>query len=135
MLYSFSCRTCERRHEFSFLMSQYDQHVHNENNELDGCHRTELCEKCKTKTLYRHISADTMPMAGGGTNGYMSMDRYWAQNPGEQRRKEDALAKTLAQRHADRVTSRIDKQQERQGSDKRRKGYGKGQGEQRLNSD
>lgn len=135
MIYGFSCKTCGKLHDFSFPMSEYDKNVHNENDKLDGCHRAELCEKCKTKTLYRHISADTMPMAGGGTSGYKSMERYWSENPGEVRRKEDALAKTLAQRHADRVTSNIDKQQPRQSRDKRNEGYGKGQRERRLKSD
>lgn len=110
-------------------MNDYSKHV-----TKDGRLKRKKCLQCKTTTLYRYFSSDSIPNAMGGTENYMSMERFWAQNPGEVRRKEDALAKVVAERHNDRVTSNIDKQRERQGSDKRHQGYGKGHKEQRLNS-
>lgn len=130
MLYDFQCTTCSGIQPHIFPMADYDKYVME-----DGRLKRKKCPECKTMTLYRYIEPGRIPAAMGGTRNYMSMERYWAQNKSEMRRKEDALAKTLAQRHVDRVTSRIDKQQERQGSDKRHEGYGKGQGEQKLNSD
>ena len=130
MLYDFQCTTCSGIEPHSFPMADYDKYVMD-----DGRLKRKKCPRCKTTTLYRYIEPGRAPAAMGGTRNYMSMERFWAQNKGEMRRKEDALAKTLAQRHADRVTSRIDKQQERQGSDKRHEGYGTGHGEQKLKSD
>lgn len=130
MLYDFQCTSCSGIQTHSFPMTDYDKFVM-ENGRL----KRKKCPQCKTITLYRYIEPGRVPEVRGGTRNYMSMERFWAQNKGEMRRKEDALAKTLAQRHTDRVTSRIDKQQERQGSDKRHEGYGQGHGEQKLSSD
>ncbi len=92
------------------------------------------CKACKEKQLYYYVDEEKIPEVLGGSRNYMSMERFWTQNKGEMRRKEDALAKTVAERHANRVTSNIDKQRERQGRDKRHQGYGSGQGEQKLDS-
>lgn len=135
MLYAFSCKTCGHRQDFVFFASEYDQYVHNENEEVEGCHRIELCEKCRTKTLYRHISVDTMPQVMGGSKGYKSMERYWADNPGLRRQHEDAMAAKMEDRHRKRVLDRINKQIKPSGKSNRHKGYGKGKGETKLNSD
>lgn len=124
MLYAFSCKKCNKRHDLSFPMSEFDQHVHTSaDGELEGCHRTELCPKCGTKTLYRHISADTMPHAGGGTNNYKSMEKYWSENPGLQRKHEDQIMAKRAERHRQRVLDNIDKQPSRGKRSERGKGY------------
>lgn len=130
MLYDFKCQQCNSIHACSFSANAYDNYVAD-----DGRLKRRKCPQCKTISLYRYISSGTIPSVMGGSRNYMSMERYWAQNKGELRRKEDEIASTLAQRHIDRVTSRIDKQQERQGSDKRNEGYGEGSGEQRLKSE
>ena len=130
MLYDFQCTTCSGIQPHMFPAIDYDKFVME-----DGRLKRKKCPQCKTATMYRYIAPGAMPAIMGGTRNYMSMDRYWAQNKGDVRRKEDALASKLAQRHVDRVTSRIDKQQERQGSDKRHQGYGEGSGEQKLKSD
>ncbi len=130
MLYGFKCQKCECEEDHTFPAADYDKYVTE-----DGRLKRKKCSQCKAITLYRYIAPGAIPAAMGGNRNYMSMERYWAQNKGEMRRKEDEISKTLAQRHTDRVSSNIDKQQKRQGSDKRHEGYGKGQGEQRLNSD
>lgn len=93
------------------------------------------CPSCKEKQLRYYVDEAKIPGFMGGSKNYMSMERYWSQNKGEQRRQEDTLAANLEKRHYDRVTSRINKQQKGSGRDKRHEGYGKGQGEQKLNSD
>jgi hypothetical protein len=130
MLYDFQCVTCSGVQTHSFPMADYDKYVMD-----DGKLKRKKCPQCKTITLFRYIAPGHIPAIMGGTKNYMSMERYWAQNKGEQRRKEDALAKKMADRHEQRVTSNIDKQRERKGSDKRHEGYGSGHGEQKLSSD
>ena len=130
MLYDFKCTTCSGIETFMFSANNYDNYV-----KEDGRLKRRKCQVCKTMTYYRYFNPDAIPSVMGGSRSYMSMERYWSKHPGVARQKEDELAKTLATRHHDRVTSKIDKQQERQGSDKRHEGYGQGQGEQRLTSD
>jgi hypothetical protein len=113
-----------------FPAAEYDKYVME-----DGRIKRRKCEKCKSLMLYRHIDPDRLPGLLGGSRNYMSMERYWAQNPGETRRREDEISKKMSERHQERVTSRINKQKERQGSDNRHKGYGEGQGEQKLKLD
>lgn len=129
MLYDFQCTVCSGIQPHSFPAVEYDRFVME-----DGRLKRKKCPECKTMTLYRYIEPGRAPACLGGTRNYVSMERYWSQNKGEQRRREDQLAKTLADRHHERVTSRIDKQQTRQGSDKRHEGYGSGGGEQKLDS-
>jgi len=128
MLYDFLCTTCQHEQVESFPASDYDNLV-----EEDGRLKDKKCENCETINLYRCIK--TAPAALGGSKNYMSMERWWAQNKGLAKQKEDELAKKLADRHTERVISKIDKQNKGQGSDKRHKGYGSGQGEQKLKSD
>lgn len=130
MLYDFKCIECGSIHTAKFNASDYDKYVME-----DGRLKRKKCEKCKIICFYRHISIEHIPMILGGNKNYMSMERYWSQRKGEARRKEDSIAKVMAERHVDRVTSNIDKQQHRQDSDKRHQGYGKGHGEQKLSSD
>lgn len=93
------------------------------------------CDECGSKQLYYYVDENKIPGAMGGTKNYMSMERYWAHNKGEFRRHEDKLSKTMAERHQDRVASRINKQTTRQGKEKRHDGYNNGNSEQRLSSD
>lgn len=133
MRYDFSCKTCNHLQALSFPMVDYDNYVYDEE-ELHGLHKIELCEKCGTKSLYRHITKENMPNAGA-KNSYVSMEKYWAQNPGLVRKHEDELAKKMDERHRKRVTDRINKQRKLLGKEQRHEGYGKGQGEQRLTDD
>jgi hypothetical protein len=130
-MYNFKCIECGHGQDLFFLASEYDEQVHDEE-EIDGLHRTELCEKCGTKSLYRHITADTMPSVMGGTSNYKSMERFWADNPEIAHKKEDELNAKIEDRHRRRVLDKINKQMERAGKEQRHKGYGKGQGETRL---
>lgn len=127
MLYQFKCKTCDHEQEESFLAVDYDEHV-----EEDGRLKDITCEKCKTKSLYRHITR--APGVLGGTKGYMSMERWQSLNPDHARKKEEALTKRLAQRRENR-NKRIDKQTPGGKRDQRHEGYGKGKGEERLTSD
>lgn len=127
MLYEFMCMKCSGIQSHMFPANDYDKFVME-----DGRLKRKKCENCKTITLYRLMS---IPDVMGGSRGYMSMERFWSKNKDERRRKEDAVAAKMAARHYDRVTSRINKQTERSGRDKRNEGYGEGQGEQRLKSD
>ncbi len=129
MLYDFKCKTCDKIHSVIFPAVDYDKKV-----AQDGRLKRQKCPGCKTITMYRYMEPGEMPGVLGGTRNYVSMERYWSQNKEEARRKEEELSKTLSERHTKRVTSNIDKQQTRQGRDKRNKGYGKGQREQKLNS-
>ncbi len=129
MIYDFKCSSCDKIHPFAFAAVDYDKKVRQ-----DGKLKRYKCPDCKSTTLYRYMEPGEMPGVLGGTRNYVSMERYWAQNKEEARRKEEELSKTIAERHAKRVTSNVDKQQTRQGRDKRHKGYGKGHGEQKLNS-
>jgi hypothetical protein len=130
MLYDFKCKQCEHIQPFVFPAVEYDKFVME-----DGRIKRRRCEKCKAMALYRYVDPDRVPGIMGGSRNYMSMERYWSQNPGEARKKEDELSRKMADRHHERVTKRIDKQTERSGSDKRHKDYGEGQGEQRLKLD
>lgn len=137
MQYPFSCTKCGIIERYIFLAAEYDQHVHSEEDGegMDGLHRTELCPKCGTKTMYRHISADTMPGVMGGTRGYKSMERFWSENPGLARQKEEEILKKRDERFRKQVLDRIDKQKPSNRKSNRHKGYGKGNGEERLRLD
>jgi hypothetical protein len=93
------------------------------------------CSKCKEQQLYYYVDENKIPTIMGGSKNYMSMERYWAHNKGEMRRHEDNMSKTMADRHQDRVSSRIDKQSTKQGKEKRYDGYSNGNSEQKLSSD
>jgi hypothetical protein len=134
MRYKFKCTKCNHEQDLFFLAADYDDEVHNEE-ELDGLHRTESCEKCGTKSLYRHITLDSLPAVMGGTTGYKSMERYWRDNPGLARKKEDQLQDKIEDRHRRRVLDNINKQMKGTGRDKRHKDYGEGQGETKLKPD
>lgn len=132
MRYSFICVKCHHVQDLFFAAADYDEEVHN-SPELDGLHRTEKCEKCGQQQLYRHITNAAQVM--GGTGGYKSMDRYWSENPGLRRKKEEDLNNKLEERHRKKVLDNINKQSERLGRDKRHEGYGPDSSEEKLNID
>lgn len=116
VLYQFKCKNCGNETEEIFPAVEYDKRVME-----DGRLKRKKCEECKTLGVYRHITK--APAILGGTNGYLSMERYWAQNPDIARKKEDDLEKKLQERHRKKVMEQIDKQQRRSGSQERGKGY------------
>lgn len=116
VLYQFKCKTCGNETEEIFPAAEYDKRVME-----DGRLKRKKCEECKTLNVYRHITK--APSILGGTTGYVSMERYWAQNPDVARKKEDDLEKKLQERHRKKVMDQIDKQQRRSGPQKRGKGY------------
>jgi len=132
MRYGFICVKCNHIQDLFFAAADYDEEVHNEP-ELDGLHRTEKCENCGANQLYRHITNTAQVL--GGTSSYKSMDRYWAENPGLRRKKEEDLNNSLQDRRRKKVLDNINKQKERRGPDQRHEGYGPGGGEERLSID
>lgn len=124
-VYEFMCEKCEHVSEELFSMSSYPDHVDEDGYLLHG-----KCKECGHDRLFRHIR--TAPEI---STGYMSMEKYWAQNPGLVRKHEDKLAAKLEERHRKRVMDNIDKQQRRNDAHKRHDGYGKGKGEERLKYD
>ncbi len=144
--YTVKCAACETVQVLKFKVREDAPAFYVYSNHFDGEYgkhaKRRKCKTCGKQELFMYTSeeesaenAKKIPGVLGGSRNYMSMERYWAHNKGELRRKEDALAKKMADRHEKRVTSNIDKQRERQGSDKRHQGYGEGQREQKLNSD
>jgi len=128
MLYDFKCITCGNEESRVFPASKYDDKITE-----DGKLKRQKCEKCRTISLYRHITK--APSVMGGTKGYVSMERWQAQNPGYAARKEDELQEKLASRHRRKVLDKINKQVAGEKRDQRHKGYGKGQNEEKLKSD
>lgn len=124
VLYQFKCKTCDHEQEVMFPASDYDEIVTE-----DGLLKYSLCDKCHTKTLYRHITK--IPSVMGGTKGYMSIERYMQMNPDQYKRKEAEIMQRQAKRRKDRM-SRIDKSPTSQSPEDRHKGYGEGQGETKL---
>lgn len=116
VLYQFKCKNCGNETEEMFPAVEYNKRVMD-----DGRLKRKKCKECKTLNVYRHITK--APAILGGTNGYLSMERYWAQNPDIARRKEEELGKKLQERHRKKVMEQIDKQQRRSGSQERGKGY------------
>jgi len=128
MLYDFRCKTCDHEQVESFLANDYDKKVHE-----DGRLKRKRCKNCKTITLYRHITK--APDIMGGTKGYMSMERWWKQNPDHYKRKEAELQKQMGDRHRKRVLDKINKEIGGGKRDDRHKDYGSGQSEGKLSSD
>lgn len=130
MRYSFICKECENIQDEFFSAASYDEYVVPDGNE-EGLLLNGVCEKCGSKRLFRTIIS--APSVLGGTTGYKSMERYWQENKGEARRREDELSKKLEDRRRKRVLDRINKQVVNDADRTRRhKDYGKGQGEQKL---
>lgn len=127
MLYQFRCYVCDHDQEESFPMAEYDDYV-----EEDGLLKDTACEKCKTNSLYRHITR--APGVLGGCKGYVSMERWQKMNPDNARRKEAEITKKLEIRKA-RKHAKLDKQKGGGKRDQRHEGYGKNNGEERLSSD
>ena len=128
MLYDFKCRTCGEELEVSFPASEYDERVAE-----DRRLKRKRCEKCRTIMFYRHIIK--VPSVLGDTSGYVSMERWQRMNPDHAKRKEAALEKKMADRHRKRVLDRINKQMGGAKREDRNKGYGEGQGEEKLSND
>lgn len=128
MLYDFKCKNCGEERAEMFSANDYDKYVHE-----DGRLKRKRCKKCKTVSLYRHITK--APAVLGGTSGYVSMERWQRMNPDHAKRKEEQLEKKLADRHRKRVLDKINKQMGGDRRDDRHKGYGQGQGEEKLKSD
>lgn len=84
MLYTFQCRSCEHHREEIFLASDYEKRV-----SKDGKLKRAKCEKCKKCDVYRFIGK--APAVLGGPGGYVSMERYWAQNPDIAKKQEAGL--------------------------------------------
>ena len=116
VLYQFKCKNCDNETEEIFPASEYNKRVME-----DGRLKRKKCEECKTLSVYRHITK--APTILGGPGGYVSMERYWQQNPDIAKKKEEALHKRLQERHRKKVMEQIDKQQRRSGSQERGKGY------------
>lgn len=116
VLYQFKCKECGNEIEEAFPVAEYDKRITE-----DGRLKRKRCEKCSTIKFYRHITQ--APSIMGGTSGYMSMDRYWKNNPDIAKKKEEQLEKKLEERHRKKVMDRIDKHKRRQGADKRGQGY------------
>ena len=127
MLYDFKCTECGHEQSAVFPANDYDKYVME-----DGRLKRRKCENCRAIKLYRHITR--APAALGGTNGYVSMDRWLKQNPDHSKRKEAELEKKMGDRHRKRVLDKINKDMKRSGRDERNKGYGDGQGESNLGS-
>lgn len=128
MLYQFKCKECGHEQEEAFSVSDYDKKVME-----DGRLKRKRCEKCRTISLYRHITK--APSVMGGTGGYVSMERWQKMNPDHAKRKEADLQKRMADRHRKRVLERINKQIAGGKREDRNKDYGKGQGEEKLTDD
>lgn len=130
------CASCETIQTLSIVLPEDKAFYQVEHYYFDEDKKAKTpCKACSKKELIYYVDETKIPGFMGGSKNYMSMERYWSQNKGEQRRQEDTLAANLEKRHYDRVTSKINKQQKGLGRDKRHEGYGKGQGEQKLNSD
>lgn len=125
MLYDFKCTSCGHEQVEVFPANDYDQKVME-----DGRLKRKKCEECGTMTLYRHIIE--APSVLGGTKGYVSMERWQQQNPGNTKRQEDTLRIKMADRHRKKVLDKINKQAGGGKRDDRHKGYGKGKGEEKL---
>lgn len=127
MLYDFKCMHCSEKLAIAFPVSEYDQKVAE-----DGRLKRKKCKKCQSILFYRHIIK--APAVLGGTNGYMSMERWQQKNPDHTKRKEDELHKKMSDSHRKKVLDRINKQSGGGRRDQRHKDYGKGQGEDKLKS-
>lgn len=108
-----------------FPAADYDKKVTE-----DGRLKCQRCEKCKTISLYRHITR--APGVLGGTKGYVSMERWQRMNPDHAKRKEADLQRRMADRHRKRVLDRINKQIAGDKREDRHKDYGEGQSEEKL---
>ena len=128
MLYQFQCTTCEHIQEEIFSAADYDKKVN-----TNGRLKRRKCENCGSITLYRHIIK--MPDVMGGTRGYVSMERYWANNAELAKTKQDNLNARMSERFRKRVLDNIDKQAKRSNSNDRHKDYGEGCGETKLKTD
>lgn len=128
MEYDFKCSNCGHEQQEMFSMADYDKKVAG-----DRRLKRKKCKECKSISLYRHIIR--APAALGGTNGYMSMERWQQKNPDHTKRKEDELRTKMADSHRKKVLDRINKQVGGGRQDQRHEGYGKGQGEDKLKSD
>lgn len=128
MLYQFKCKECGHEQEEMFPASEYDAKVKD-----NGRLKRKRCEKCRTISLYRHITK--APGVLGGTSGYVSMERWQKQNPDHAKRKEEQLQKKMSDRQRKRVLDRINKQIAGGKRDQRHEGYGEGQSEEKLQSD
>jgi hypothetical protein len=84
MLYQFQCIACDNLHEEAFPVSEWDKRM-----TKDDRLKRRRCENCGELKLYRYIGK--MPEVLGGTNGYVSMERYWNRRPEERKRREDQL--------------------------------------------
>lgn len=82
MIYSFLCKKCNLDHVESFSASSYDDRVRHDGLLLNVC-----CENCGASKLYRNIA--TVPDVLGGTKNYLSLDKYWSQNPDIKRSLEE----------------------------------------------
>jgi predicted nucleic acid-binding Zn ribbon protein len=127
MLYQFKCRACGHEQTAVFAMTDYDKKV-----KEDGRLKRKKCKKCNTISLYRHIIR--APGVLGGTNGYVSMERWLKQNPDHSKRKQAELDKKMGNRHRKRVLDKINKGMKQRGRDERHKDYGDGQSESNLGS-
>jgi len=127
MLYDFKCTNCGEELEVIFPMSEYDKKVAE-----DGRLKRKRCQKCRTIMFYRHIIK--APGVLGGPGGYQSMERWQQMNPDHAKRKEASLQKRMVDRHRKRVLDKINKQMGGDKREDRNKGYGKGQGEEKLSN-
>lgn len=130
----FECADCEHVQKLDIKTDKAFYQIEDQYLDEDKKSKTETCEQCQSDQLFYHNSGQA-PAVLGGTRGYMSMERWWRQNPDHAKRKEDGLRAKMADRHRKRVLDKINKQMCGGRAQDRHKDYGEGQSEQKLKSD
>jgi len=129
----FECSDCLHVQPLSIKTDQSFYMIEGQYLDEDKRSKTEKCEECNSDQIFYH-NPTKAPAVLGGTKGYVSMERWQKMHPDHYKRKEEELQKEMGDRRRKKVLDKINKQVAGGKQANRHKGYGDGQGEQKLRS-
>lgn len=130
----FRCQHCDHTQPLEIKTDKAFYQIQSQYLDEDKRSITEKCGECESDQIFYH-SVGQAPAVLGGTKGYMSMERYQQLNPDNYKRKEEELQTKMEDRHRKRVLDKLNKEMGGGKRQDRHKGYGKGQGEEKLRND